>query len=115
MSKSVLGDTLTTTEFWHIIPDTNTYLMLQFETFDVGCHTDSALEIETSPTEKLGFCNNNKAEVLRGLKTDGEDMKITFQFARKASYLIEGFGARYMQLSRQPFEAELVSEEASGT
>ena len=114
-SKSLLGDTPTTTEIWYLIPSAKKYILLNFETFDIGCQTGNILEIETTTTGKRAICNKNKAEMLSGLKADGLSMKITFKFERRVSYLIEGFGARYVQLECKNFESELVSEEASGT
>ena len=115
ISNSLLGETPTTTEIWYLIPSPKKYILLNFETFDIGCQSGSVLGIETSTIQQREICNKNRAEMLRGLKADGTLMKITFKFERRVSCLIEGFGARYTQLELQNFESEFVSKEANGT
>ena len=114
-SKSVLGDTPTTREVWYLKPSNKNYILLQFKSFDIGCQTKSILEIETSTADKRTLCNRDRTEILDGLITDGQTMKITFTFQRTVSYLIEGFGARYINLEHQNFDSGLVSEETYGT
>ena len=114
LSKSLLGDTLTTTEFWQLIPKLQMFISLRFESFDIGCQTESSFEVEISSAGKRKICNENRAELLTGLKSDRQ-MKIIFKFERKASHLLESFRARYMQQVRQEYDSELVSEESNGT
>ena len=90
------------------------FIIVRFERFDIGCQTESSFEVEISSEGKQKICNENRAELLNGLKSDRQ-MKIIFKFERKASHLIESFRARYMQHLRQNYDSELVLEESNGT
>ena len=97
---------------WHIQSVTESYIHLLFDSFDIGCDSQSSLEIEQTAGKRSTFCNTNKP--VQGIKSLTGYLKIRFTLNRIANFLIEGFSGRYEMLYKDLSLESMISEKGMG-